>query len=126
MKRQGLVVLLGVFFSANSVADTCIEETGCRRFTGVGVSIVRHEDPRPESVKQLLAIRAARVEAIRSLAEQILGVTVQGESAVNASEIVSDKFTANTQGLLNGVRFVKVEPVQPGVYQAVVEIDIKN
>ena len=41
--------------------------------TGVGLAAVRPDDERPHNLKQLAAIRAAKLEAIRSLAEQVQG-----------------------------------------------------
>ena len=103
--------------------DSCLEDLGCRRYTGVGLGVVRDDDKRPFAVKQMVAMRAAKLEAVRSLAEQVHGIKIASRSDVTTSQLLSDRVDVETSSVLYGVRFVKVEPVQQGIYQAVVELD---
>ena len=120
------LLLLVAFFMGSAVyaADPCFEEYGCRRYIGVGLGVVNDDDRRPIVVKQLAAMRAAKLDAIRSLAEQSQGITMASQSESVSSVLQTDKIAVATQGILQQVRFVKVEPMQPGVYQAVAELDI--
>ena len=74
---------------------------------------------------QLAAIRAAKLEAIRSLAEQAHGVTLQSRSQSEKSEMGTDSIVVESGATLKGVRFIRVEPVEPGIYQAVAELDVR-
>lgn len=103
--------------------DDCDELT-LTRYTGVGVAAVRPDDPRPLVVKQLFAIRAAKLEALRSLAEQTQGVKVSSKSESIGASLLSDRISVESQTILQGVRFIKVEPIENGVYQAIAEIDL--
>lgn len=121
--RHLLLILLLMSHTAAFAVDICIDDMGCRRFTGIGLGVVRDDDRRPDTVKQLVAIRAAKLEAVRSLAEQIHGIKVTSKSDLTSSQLLSDRSSMETFAVLHGVRFVKVEPIQPGVYQALAEID---
>ena len=122
----------------NAVADgPCWADERCVRITGVGLAAVRlrlagsapfavrPDDERPHNLKQLAAIRAAKLEAIRSLAEQAHGVTLQSRSQSEKSEMGTDSIVVESGATLKGVRFIRVEPVEPGIYQAVAELDVR-
>ena len=69
--RLLLLGLSAALFVSSAAADgPCWADERCVRITGVGLAAVRPGDERPHNLKQLAAIRAAKLEALRSLAEQ--------------------------------------------------------
>lgn len=119
--------LLGLLLSATPVAhagENCWEDDHCLRLTGVGLGAVRSDDDRPLTLKHLAAMRAAKMDAVRSLAEQAKGIRVQSRSYSTSSELAADRIVMQTDGVLKGVRFLKMESIEPGIYQAVAEMDI--
>ena len=124
--RLLMLGLSAVLLVNNAVADgPCWADERCVRITGVGLAAVRPDDERPHNLKQLAAIRAAKLEAIRSLAEQAHGVTLQSRSQSEKSEMGTDSIVVESGATLKGVRFIRVEPVEPGIYQAVSELDVR-
>jgi hypothetical protein len=124
--RLLMLGLSAVLFVGNAVADgPCWADERCVRITGVGLAAVRPDDERPHNLKQLAAIRAAKLEAIRSLAEQAHGVTLQSRSQSEKSEMGTDSIVVESGATLKGVRFIRVEPVESGIYQAVAELDVR-
>jgi hypothetical protein len=119
----GLLLALGA--QAALADESCWADTRCIRVTGVGLAAVRPDDERPHNLKQLAAIRAAKLEAIRSLAEQVQGVTLQARSQSDKSGLETDRIVVESEATLKGVRFVRVEPVEPGIYQAIAELDVR-
>ena len=126
MKKQKLLLAFAstLLFSSHLMACDDCDDIALTRYTGVGMAAVRPDDPRPLVVKQLMAIRAAKLEALRSLAEQTKGVTLTSKSEVAGSSLVSDRIAVESQTVLQGVRFIKVEPLENGVYKAIAEIDL--
>ena len=120
-----LGLLLALAAQAALADESCWADTRCIRVTGVGLAAVRPDDERPHNLKQLAAIRAAKLEAIRSLAEQVQGVTLQARSQSDKSGLETDRIVVESEATLKGVRFVRVEPVEPGIYQAVAELDVR-
>ena len=105
-------------------AEYCWQAEGCRRFTGVGLAAVHAGDESSFNQRQLMAIRAAKLDALRSLAEQAKGLRLQAQSASVSADLVNDRVDTSIDTTLSGVRYVKVDSLQPGIYQAVVEMDV--
>lgn len=104
--------------------EDCTLSGACQRVYGVGHGIVDEDISRPLLERQLEAIRAARVDALRALAEQAKGVHVESVSQGDANRLSADKAFVRVDTQLQGVRYLKVEPVQSGLYQAIVEMDV--
>ena len=122
-----IVFAIGLLLSVISVAqarERCWEDEQCLRLTGVGLGAVREDDDRPAALRHLAAMRAAKMDAVRSLAEQAKGIRLQSRSHGISSELAADRIVMQTDGVLKGVRFLKVESIEPGIYQAVAEMDV--
>ena len=125
MKTRLGIALAMTCVCLNAVgAEYCWEAEGCTRYTGVGLAAVRAGDESSFNQRQLAAIRAAKLDALRSLAEQAKGIRLQTQSTNVASELVNDRVDTSLDTTLSGVRYVKVDAIQPGIYQAVVEMDV--
>ena len=70
-----------------------------------------------------MAIRAARMDAMRMLTEQVHGLTVQGDTQVSENVVQTDVFRASLAGLIAGARTVKIEPKGADTYAVTLEID---
>jgi len=57
--------------------------------------------------KRILAIRAAKVAALRELAEIVDGVAVSGETIVKDASIQSDTIRAAVQGMVKGAKVIQ-------------------
>jgi len=107
-------------------AETCWRENGCQRISGVGHGFVTPDENRPLAQRHLLAIRAAKLDALRALAEQVKGIHLITLSQLEEARLRTDLVSTRQQTLLQGVRYVSVEPIGNDLYRAVVEIDINH
>jgi hypothetical protein len=73
--------------------------------------------------KQLMAIKAAKTEAMRDLAEKIHGALVSGRSIVVAHRGDSDFVQSSVEGLVRGARVVSIIPVAQDSYEVTLEVD---
>jgi hypothetical protein len=64
-----------------------------------------------------MAMRAAKLDAYRSLTEQIHGIQIQGETTIGEAVLTSDKLASALRGLIVGARTVKIEPTSDDTYQ---------
>ena len=70
-----------------------------------------------------MAIRAARMAAIRELAEQIHGLQVDGNTTVVDLMVQNDTFRGVVTGIIRGARTVRINPTGSDTYEIVLEID---
>ena len=91
--------------------------------TGVGFSAVSIQPGKNLNQKRILAIKAARLDAIRQLSEQIHGIQIKGTTKIAEAMVQSDTLRADIQGVILGARTVKIEPSSSDTYEVVVEID---
>ena len=76
--------------------------------------------------KQLMAIRAAKLDAYRSLAEQLYGLRITSHTTVSALAVQHDGFRAYLDGMVRGAKVVSTTPVANGSYETVIELELGN
>ena len=69
-----------------------------------------------------MAMRAAKLDAYRSLTEQIHGIRIQGETTIGEAVLTSDKLAAAMNGIIIGARTVKILPTSEDTYQIHLEV----
>ena len=74
--------------------------------------------------QKLMAIRAAKVDAYRNLAEQVYGFRVWGNTAVSAFVTQNDNVRTYVDSLVRGARVVNITPVADNNYEATVELEL--
>jgi hypothetical protein len=89
----------------------------------VGYAVVSTQPGRSESQKRLMAIRAARMAAMRDLAEQIHGLKVDSSTTVIDLMVQNDTFRGIVKGTIRGARTVRINPTGADTYEIVLEID---
>ena len=91
--------------------------------TGVGFSAVSIQPGKNLNQKRIMAIKAARLDALRQLTEQIHGIQLTGSTKIAEAIVQSDTLRADIQGVILGARTVKIEPSSSDTYAVAVEID---
>lgn len=74
--------------------------------------------------QKLMAMRAARVDAYRNLAEQVYGFRVWGNTAVSAFATQNDNVRTYVDSFIRGARLVNMTPIADGNFEATVELDL--
>jgi len=93
------------------------------RLTGRGFSQVAGQPGQTLNARRLLAIRAARLEALRDLTEQVHGIRISADSLLRDAVLRNDTLAAHVQGTLRGARTVAVEPRGDDGYAVTIELD---
>jgi hypothetical protein len=91
--------------------------------TAVGYAVVSSQPGRSDSQKRLMAIRSARMAAMRDLAEQIHGLKVDSSTTVIDLMVQNDTFRGQVSGTIRGARTVRINPTGSDTYEIVLEID---
>ena len=91
--------------------------------TAVGYAVTSSQPGRSEAQKRLMAIRSARMAAMRDLAEQIHGLEVDSNTTVVDLMVQNDTFRGIVSGTIRGARTVRINPTGSDTYEVVLEID---
>ena len=89
---------------------------------GTGFAQVSGQPGGTLNEKRLLAIRAARLEAMRDLTEQVHGLNIDSRSILSDAVLRSDHMTALVQGEIRGARTVKVAPRDSDSFEVVLAL----
>ena len=111
---NGVVALKEVF-------DSSVEKIPT--LTAVGYAVVSSQPGRTQAQKRLMAIRSARMSAMRELAEQIHGIQVDSNTTVIDLMVQNDTFRAIVKGVIRGAKTVRINPTGKDTYETVLEID---
>ena len=111
---DGIVALKEVF-------DSSVEKIPT--LSAVGYAVVSSQPGRTDAQKRLMAIRSARMAAMRELAEQIHGIQVDSNTTVIDLMVQNDTFRAVVKGVIRGAKTVRINPTGVDTYETVLEID---
>ena len=90
----------------NDVLDASVEEIPT--ISAVGYAVVSSQPGRSENQRRLMAIRSARMAAMRDLAEQIQGLNVGGNITVIDIMVQNDTYRCVVAGTIRGARTVRI------------------
>lgn len=91
--------------------------------TAIGYAVISTQPGKTDAQRRLMAIRAARMSAMRDLAEQIHGLKVDGNTTVVDLMVQNDTFRGVVSGIIRGARTVRINPAGDDTYELVLEID---
>jgi hypothetical protein len=74
--------------------------------------------------RRLLAMRASKLDAYRSLAETVAGLKLTGNSTVSAVTMNNDSFRVYVEAYLRGARVQTITPLPGGSYETVLELQL--
>ena len=116
-ESDGIVALKEVF-------DSSVEKIPT--LSAVGYAVVSSQPGRTDAQKRLMAIRSARMAAMRDLAEQVHGLKVEGNTTVIDLMVQNDTFRGIVSGTIRGARTVRINPNGGDTYEVVLEIDTET
>lgn len=91
--------------------------------TATGYAVVSVQTHRNPSQQRLMAIRASKLDAYRSLTEQIYGLQLDASATVADMVVTSDNFRSKVQGVIYGATLVSITPVGEDTYETTLAID---
>lgn len=111
--------------SAPAVPSSMITPLVEKRETLVatGYAVVSVQNHRNPSQQRLLAIRASKLDAYRSLTEQVYGQQLDATTTVADMTIMSDTFRAKVEGVIYGATLVSITPVGDDTYETTLSLD---
>lgn len=92
------------------------------RVTAIGYGAMPTQEGLSNEQRRLMAIRASKLDAYRSLAETVAGLKITGNSTVSAVTVTNDSFRVYVEAYLRGAKVMTVTPMPGGSYETVLEL----
>lgn len=127
----GLVIsLLTTACSTQKAPSTPIESLPHKTLSAIGYGTVEKSDRYSRSQIKLMAMRASKMDAYRSLAEQLNGIQLRGQTTVGDMEVSHDNYQVYLNAYLRGARVTRTSAIGSDIYagddtfETVVELDL--
>lgn len=105
------------------VAPVQVADQGTPSMLGHGYAQVSGQPGKTHNEKRLMAMRAARLDAMRDLVEQIHGIHLTAETTISKAVVQSDSLSALVDGTLRGAKTVSIQPTGEDSYEVILSID---
>jgi len=92
------------------------------KVSGIGFGAESAYENVTRGQRRLMAIRASKLDAYRSLAEQLYGIKIDSNTSVSSLTAKSDSFRARVNAIVRGARVVSVTPLADRNYETVLEV----
>ena len=91
--------------------------------TATGYAVISVQNHRVPAQQRLLAIRAAKLDAYRSLTEQVYGLRMDATATVADMVVQNDTFRSKVEGVIYGATLVSITPAGDDTYETTLSLD---
>ena len=91
--------------------------------TATGYAVISVQNSRNPAQQRLMAIRASKLDAFRTLTEQVYGQQLDASSTVADMVMVNDTFRTKVEGVVYGAQLVSITPVGEDTYETTLSLD---
>lgn len=126
----GLTIIFSIFISGcSTLFDKHVEweyeePDSYPVIRAVGYAPITAQPGNNIEIKNLMAMRASKLDAYRELTEQVYGQQIKGQTQMKNLVASDDKLRSKVSGVIRGAKVVKVYPVGD-TYATELELDMK-
>lgn len=91
--------------------------------TATGYAVISIQNHRVAAQQRLLAIRAAKLDAYRTLTEQVYGLKLDATATVADMVVQNDTFRSRVEGVIYGATLVSITPSGDDTYETTLSLD---
>ena len=91
--------------------------------TATGYAVISVQNSKTPAQQRLMAIRAAKLDAYRSLAEQVYGLRLDATATVADMVVQNDTFRSKVEGVIYGATLVSITPTGDDTYETTLSLD---
>lgn len=118
-------VLIGLtFLLLVACAQQPVTQEEPENIIAVGFGAMNQFSEYSEARQHLLAVRAAKLDAYRNLAEDLYGTHLRSQTSIKDMAIQSDHYRSYVEGLIRGAKLRAVTMKQQGIYEAEIEMPL--
>lgn len=109
--------------NALKATDAAVAKQVVPPIIGTGYATISAQPARNINQQRLMAIRVARLDAMRDITEQVHGLRLSAQTTVVDAVLQNDTTRASVDGTIRGARTVRINPVGRDTYEVVMELD---
>jgi hypothetical protein len=94
-----------------------------KALTATGYAVISVQNHKIPAQQRLMAIRAAKADAYRNLAEQVYGLLLESSTSVSDLALTSDRFRARVEGTIFGAMLTSIAPLNNDTYEVTLTLD---
>jgi hypothetical protein len=91
--------------------------------TATGYAVISVQNHRNAAQQRLMAIRASKLDAYRSLTEQVYGQQLDATTTVADMMVQNDTFRTRVEGVIYGAVLVSITPAGDDTYETTLSLD---
>ena len=91
--------------------------------TATGYAVISVQNSKTPAQQRLMAIRASKLDAYRSLAEQVYGLRLDATATVADMVVQNDTFRSKVEGVIYGAILVSITPSGDDTYETTLTLD---
>jgi len=91
--------------------------------TATGYAVISVQNHRVPAQQRLLAIRASKLDAYRTLTEQVYGQQLDATTTVADMVVQNDTYRTRVEGVVYGAVVVSITPVGEDTYETTLSLD---
>ena len=115
------VNLSDALFKESNLVAPLVEKR--ETITATGYAVVSVQSHRNQAQQRLMAIRASKLDAYRSLTEQVYGQQLDASATVADMVLTSDTFRTRVEGVIYGAKLVSITPVGEDTCETTLSLD---
>jgi|TARA_B100001989_G_C24253509_1_gene323263 hypothetical protein len=89
---------------------------------GVGYAVIEVQNGSSVEEKRLMAVKASKLEAYKSLVEQLYGQYVEVSGQMTNSRIGEEVFRSRVEGIIYGAQLVEIKPIGEHSYETTLRL----
>ena len=89
---------------------------------GVGYAVIEVQNGSSVEEKRLMAVKASKLEAYKSLVEQLYGQYVEVSGQMTNSRIGEEVFRSRVEGIIYGAQLVEIKPIGEHSYETTLSL----
>ena len=111
---------------SNSSSDSSPTQISMKKkvIQSVGYGSVMEFQKAPAAKRKLLAIRAAKLDAYRNLAEEVYGIKIKGNTTVKDMVVQDENYKTSLDAMLRGAHINSITEKKTGFFEAEVSLTL--
>ena len=106
---------------SSNIAAPLVEKR--ETLTATDYAVISVQNSRNPAQQRLMAIRASKLDAFRTLTEQVYGQQLDASSTVADMVMLNDTFRTKVEGVIYGAQLVSITPVGEDTYETTLSLD---